>query len=141
MKRIIKKYPNRRLYDTKENTYITLDDVKELVINHADIQVIDAKTKKDLTQATLLQIITENESGATPIFTTPMLQNFIRLYHEKSQTMLSRYLEDALNLFEKQKSFFKQQWQLYQEHTMQRPSWWLNEQPSAAPKKPRKTNK
>lgn len=113
--RIIKKYPNRRLYDTKLNTYITLDDVKKLVLEHEDFQIIDTRTKKDLTQNTLLQIISEQEATSTPIFTTSVLQDFIRFYHEKSQTILSQYLEQALDLFIHQKEFFQNQWVSYQQ--------------------------
>src|SRR5580692_10802351 len=86
--RIIKKYPNRRLYDTTVGEYITLEEIKKLVFDHVDFRVIDARTKKDLTQSTLLQIITEQETSSSPIFTTDMLQDFIRLYQEKSQNIL-----------------------------------------------------
>jgi polyhydroxyalkanoate synthesis repressor PhaR len=112
--RIIKKYPNRRLYDTEINAYITLDDIKKLVIEHVIFQVIDARTNKDLTQSTLLQIITEQEASSTPLFTTTVLQDFIRFYHEKSQNTFSQYLEQALALFIHQKEFFQNQWLAYQ---------------------------
>ncbi len=105
--RIIKKYPNRRLYDSKVGAYITLDDVKELVFKQTEFQVIDARTKKDLTQSTLLQIIIEQEATTTPLFTTSILQDFIRFYHEKSQHTFSQYLEQVLSLFIHQKNFFK----------------------------------
>lgn len=124
MKRIIKKYPNRRLYDTKKKVYITLDDVKTLVIEHEDIQVIDANTKKDLTQMTLLQIITENETSTTPMFTIPMLQHFIRLYHEKSQHLMSQYLEEVMGLFANQKELMSKQWQSYQQEALEKMPWW-----------------
>lgn len=112
--RVIKKYPNRRLYDTDLGTYITLDDIKKLVFDRVNFKVIDARTKKDITQNTLMQIITEQEASSTPIFTTSILQDFIRFYHEKSQSVLSEYLEQALNLFFHQKEFFKNQWQPFQ---------------------------
>jgi len=112
--RIIKKYPNRRLYDTEINAYITLDDVKKLVVEHAEFRVFDARTKKDLTQNTLLQIITEQEASTTPLFTTAILQDFIRFYHEKSPHTFSQYLEQALKLFIDQKKFFQNQWLAYQ---------------------------
>ena len=112
--RIIKKYPNRRLYDTSLGTYITLDDVKKLVFDHVDFQVIDARTKKDLTQSTLLQIITEQETTSTPIFTTAILQDFIRFYHEKSQNIFSQYLEQAMHSFMQQRKFLQHQWSTYQ---------------------------
>lgn len=110
MTRIIKKYPNRRLYDTAVGTYITLEEIKELVIKREDFKVIDAKTEKDITQSMLLQIISEQEASAEPIFTTAMLQDLIRAYHEKSQNIFSEYLEQTMNLFQKQKEFFEKQW-------------------------------
>jgi len=112
--RVIKKYPNRRLYDTAQGTYITLEDVKKLVFDHAEFQVIDAHTKKDITQNTLLQIIIEQEATNAPLFTTAVLQDFIRFYHEKSQTIFSQYLEQSMRFFIQQKEFFKNQWQSYQ---------------------------
>lgn len=112
--RIIKKYPNRRLYDAAVGSYITLEDIKKLVIEHVAFKVVDAKTNKDLTQATLLQIIADQESNSTPMFTTPFLQDFIRLYHEKSQNIVSQYLEDMMKTYTQQKDFFEKQWQTYQ---------------------------
>ena len=112
--RVIKKYPNRRLYDTELCAYITLEDVKKLVFDRIDFQVIDAQSKKDITQNTLLQIIMEQETTNTPIFTTAVLQDFIRFYHEKSQNIFSQYLEQTMHLFVQQKDFFKNQWRSYQ---------------------------
>lgn len=112
--RIIKKYPNRRLYDTTTNAYITLADIKQLVFDRVDFQVVDARTNKDLTQSTLLQIITEQEANATPLFTTAVLQDFIRFYHEKSQDAFSQYLEKAMQVFAGQKDFMKTQWETYE---------------------------
>lgn len=112
--RIIKKYTNRRLYDTELAAYITLEDIKKLVLDHVEFKVIDANTNTDLTHATLLQIITEHEMKSTPLFSTHMLQDFIRVYNEKSHSMLSCYLEEALSMFTQQKDFFKKQWSEYQ---------------------------
>ena len=112
--RIVKKYPNRRLYDTTTGAYITLDDIKELVINRVTFKVIDAKSGKDITQSTLLQIITEQEMGATPIFTADMLQDFIRFYHENSQDVFSKYLEQMMRMFIQQRDLLTNQWQSYQ---------------------------
>ena len=112
--RIVKKYPNRRLYDTTTGAYITLDDIKELVINRVPFKVIDAKSGKDITQSTLLQIITEQEMGATPIFTADMLQDFIRFYHENSQDVFSKYLEQMMRMFIQQRDLLTNQWQSYQ---------------------------
>src|SRR6202008_2669550 len=66
--RLIKKYPNRRLYDTKTSVYITLADVKKLVVEGAEFQVVDAKTGEDLTRSILLQIILEEEAAGAPMF-------------------------------------------------------------------------
>ena len=72
--RVIKKYPNRRLYDTEISSYITLGDVRELILEHVLFQVIDAKSKKDITRSILLQIILEQEEDGEPIFSTPVLE-------------------------------------------------------------------
>lgn len=112
--RIIKKYPNRRLYDTELGLYITLDDIKQLVFDRIEFTVIDARSKKDITQTTLLQIITEQETTSTPIFTTALLQDFIRSYQEKSQNAFTQYLEQTMDLFLRQKSFLQNQWMAYQ---------------------------
>ena len=78
--RTIKKYPNRRLYDTQTSTYVTLSDVKQLVLNQEEFNVVDAKTNEDLTRSILLQIILEEEAAGMPLFTTPMLSQMIRFY-------------------------------------------------------------
>ena len=78
--RIIKKYPNRRLYDTETSTYITLAEVKDLVLGYKDFQVQDAKSGEDLTRSILLQIILEEESGGMPMFSSDLLSQMIRSY-------------------------------------------------------------
>ena len=104
--RIIKKYPNRRLYDTETSTYITLAEVKDLVLGYKDFQVQDAKTGDDLTRAILLQIILEEESGGVPMFSTDMLANIIRYYGHAMQGMMGSYLERSISTFhEAQKRF------------------------------------
>jgi polyhydroxyalkanoate synthesis repressor PhaR len=97
--RLIKKYPNRRLYDTQTSTYITLADVKQLVLGHEDFQVVDAKSQEDLTRAILLQIILEEESGGMPMFTSPMLSHMIRFYGNAMQGMMGVYLEKNIQAF------------------------------------------
>ncbi len=97
--RLIKKYPNRRLYDTQTSTYITLADVKQLVLEHEDFQVIDAKSSDDLTRQILLQIILEEEAGGLPMFTAPMLSHIIRLYGNAMQGMMGSYLEKNIQAF------------------------------------------
>jgi ribosomal protein S12 methylthiotransferase len=104
--RIIKKYPNRRLYDTETSTYITLAEVKDLVLQYKVFQVQDAKTGDDLTRAILLQIILEEESGGVPMFTTDMLANIIRYYGHAMQGLMGSYLERSIHAFhEAQKRF------------------------------------
>ncbi len=97
--RLIKKYPNRRLYDTQTSTYITLADVKQLVLQHEAFQVLDAKTQDDLTRSILLQIILEEEAGGVPMFTPPMLAHMIRLYGNAMQGMMGMYLEKNIQAF------------------------------------------
>jgi polyhydroxyalkanoate synthesis repressor PhaR len=97
--RLIKKYPNRRLYDTRSSGYITLSDVKELVLGHEDFQVVDAKTGEDLTRSILLQIILEEESGGMPMFTSDLLSHVIRFYGHAMQGMMGKYLESNIKAF------------------------------------------
>ena len=112
--RIIKKYPNRRLYDTETSTYITLAEVKELVLGYKVFQVQDAKTGEDLTRSILLQIILEEESGGVPMFSTDMLANIIRYYGHAMQGLMGSYLERSIFAFhEAQKRFQEQASNLY----------------------------
>ncbi|MDR2207407.1 MAG: polyhydroxyalkanoate synthesis repressor PhaR [Azoarcus sp.] len=97
--RLIKKYPNRRLYDTRTSAYITLSDVKDLVLGHEDFQVLDAKTGEDLTRSILLQIILEEESGGMPMFTSDLLSHMIRFYGHAMQGMMGKYLENNIKAF------------------------------------------
>jgi len=101
--RIIKKYPNRRLYDTARRTYITLADIKKYVLDQIEFRVIDAQTEADLTKATLFQVITEHETSANTFFTTELLQQMIRLYHANMQNIFGQYFEQALSQFTQQK--------------------------------------
>ena len=112
--RIIKKYPNRRLYDTETSTYITLAEVKDLVLGYKEFQVQDAKTGEDLTRAILLQIILEEESGGVPMFSTDMLANIIRYYGHAMQGLMGSYLERSIFAFhEAQKRFQEQAKSIY----------------------------
>lgn len=104
--RIIKKYPNRRLYDTEDSKYITLDDVKKLVLNGVDFIVKDVKTEEDLTRNILLQIISEQEHDGEPFFSTELLTQIIRSYGDSLQSMAGDYIEKSMQLFvEQQKQF------------------------------------
>lgn len=97
--RIIKKYPNRRLYDTETSSYITLADVKKLVLDNVEFKVEDAKTKDDLTRSILLQIILEEESAGDPMFSSDSLSQIIRLYGNAMQGMMGGYLEKNIQTF------------------------------------------
>ncbi|HEX5684720.1 MAG TPA: polyhydroxyalkanoate synthesis repressor PhaR [Ideonella sp.] len=97
--RVLKKYPNRRLYDTSASTYITLADVKQMVLEGIDFEVRDAKTGDELTRSILLQIILEEETGGVPMFTSRMLAQIIRFYGHAMQGMMGSYLEKNLQTF------------------------------------------
>ena len=93
VQRVIKKYPNRRLYDTETSTYITLAEVKQLVMDKAPFVVRDAKSGDDLTRSILLQIILEEEAGGAPMFTEQVLATIIRFYGQAMQSYMGPYLE------------------------------------------------
>jgi polyhydroxyalkanoate synthesis repressor PhaR len=107
--RIIKKYPNRRLYDTRISRYITVADVRDLVMQGIEFKVVDANSNEDITRPTLLQIILEQESGGQPLFTADILSKMIRFYGDSVQGVLSTYLEKSLELFVEQHSQFQRQ--------------------------------
>lgn len=91
--RVIKKYPNRRLYDTDTSSYITLTEVKQLVMDNESFVVLDAKTSEDLTRSILMQIILEEEANGAPMFTPAMLSSIIRFYGQAMQGFMGSYLE------------------------------------------------
>ena len=97
--RIIKKYPNRRLYDTDTSSYITLTEVKQLVMDSTNFVVRDAKTGEDLTRSIMLQIILEEETGGAPMFTEAVLGNIIRFYGNAMQSFMGTYLEKNVQSF------------------------------------------
>ena len=112
--RLIKKYPNRRLYDTKTSSYITLADVKQMVLKNEDFQVLDAKTNEDLSRQILLQIILEEESGGMPMFSSDLLSQMIRSYGSAMQGFMGSYLEKNLEGFQQmQKALQEQSQKLY----------------------------
>lgn len=98
--RLIKKYPNRRLYDTKTSSYITLADVKQMVLRQEEFQVVDAKTGEDLTRQILLQIILEEEQAGKPLFSSDLLSQLIRFYGNAMQGFLGTYLERNIRAFQ-----------------------------------------
>ena len=97
--RVIKKYPNRRLYDTETSTYITLSEVKQFVMASQPLVVRDAKTGEDITRSILLQIILEEEAGGAPMFTEAVLANLIRFYGHTMQGFMGSYLEKNVQVF------------------------------------------
>ncbi|HEX7370400.1 MAG TPA: polyhydroxyalkanoate synthesis repressor PhaR [Rhodanobacteraceae bacterium] len=107
--RVIKKYPNRRLYDTRVSSYITLEEVRQLVLSGEDFVVHDAKTGEDLTRAVLLQIIAEHEQHGQPIFSTALLSQIIRFYGDAMQGFVGGYLENSLKVFLEQQHKFRDQ--------------------------------
>ena len=112
--RLIKKYPNRRLYDTKTSSYITLADVKQMVVKNEDFQVVDAKTNEDLSRQILLQIILDEESGGMPMFSSDLLSQMIRSYGSAMQGFMGSYLEKNLEGFQQmQKALQEQSQKLY----------------------------
>ena len=107
MTRIIKKYPNRRLYDTETSTYITLAEIKQFVLEYQDFQVQDARSGEDLTRSILLQIILEEESGGVPMFSGDMLANVIRYYGHSMQGLMGNYLERSIHAFHEAQQKFQ----------------------------------
>lgn len=105
--RIIKKYPNRRLYDTEISKYITLEDVKNLVLEGVKFCVKDVKTEEDLTRSILLQIISEQEHNGEPLLSTESLTQLIRFYGNAYQSVFSDYLEKSLQVFTNQQKEFQ----------------------------------
>ncbi len=110
-KRVIKKYPNRRLYDTSESKYVTLADVRELVLEGVPFCVIDKKTEEDITRSILLQIIIEQEDSGEPIFTTDVLEKFIGYYGNSVQGMASDFLTNAMAIFQSQQEAMQEKMQ------------------------------
>jgi len=106
--RILKKYPNRRLYDTLTSAYITLADVKKMVLEGAAFEVRDAKTGEEITRSILLQIILEEETGGVPMFSSPMLANIIRFYGHAMQGLMGTWLEKNLQALAEMQGRFGQ---------------------------------
>ena len=100
--RIIKKYPNRRLYDTEISSYVTLEDVRQLIVDGENFEVRDARTGVDLTRSVLLQILAEHEDIGQPIFSTQLLTTVIRFYGDSLQGIVGSYLEKSIQVFSEQ---------------------------------------
>ncbi|WP_225307378.1 polyhydroxyalkanoate synthesis repressor PhaR [Nitrincola iocasae] len=110
--RILRKYTNRRLYDTSRSCYVTLEDVKELVLNSEPFQVLDSKSGQDLTRNILMQIISEQEAeGHGTLLTNQVLQQLIRFYGDSMQGMMSQYLEQSIGAFLEHQDLIRDQMQ------------------------------
>jgi polyhydroxyalkanoate synthesis repressor PhaR len=107
--RIIKKYPNRRLYDTEISSYITLEEVRQLVLDSETFEVRDAKSGEDLTRSVLLQIISEHEEKGQPMLSPQLLSQIIRFYGDSLQGFMGPYLERSLQVFLDQQQQFRTQ--------------------------------
>ena len=107
--RVIKKYPNRRLYDTEISSYITIEDVRQLIVDGETFEVRDAKSGEDLTRQVLLQIITEHEQDGQPMLSTQLLSQLIRFYGDSLQGFMGNYLERSMQVFLEQQQQFRQQ--------------------------------
>jgi len=105
--RVIKKYPNRRLYDTEESRYITLADIRKLVLDRIEFVVIDKKSQNDITRSILLQVISEQEHAAEPLMSRDFLSQVIRSYGGATKGMIGSYLEQSLKLFSAQQREFR----------------------------------
>ena len=107
--RVIKKYPNRRLYDTEISSYITIEDVRQLIVDGEEFEVRDARSGEDLTRQVLLQIIAEHEEHGQPILSTQLLSQIIRFYGDSLQGFMGTYLERSMQVFLDQQQQFRQQ--------------------------------
>ena len=105
--RIIKKYPNRRLYDTETSTYITVSDVRDMVLNGIEFEIVTANSNEDITRSVLLQIIMEQESDGEHMFTSDMLSKFIRFYKDDTREIFSNYMDKSLSVLLEQQHDLK----------------------------------
>ncbi|WP_036211779.1 polyhydroxyalkanoate synthesis repressor PhaR [Novilysobacter arseniciresistens] len=107
--RVIKKYPNRRLYDTEISSYITIEDVRQLIVDGEEFEVRDARSGEDLTRQVLLQIIAEHEQDGEPVLSTQLLSQIIRFYGDSLQGFMGTYLERSMQVFLDQQQQFRKQ--------------------------------
>ena len=107
--RVIKKYPNRRLYDTEISSYITIEDVRQLIVDGEEFEVRDARSGDDLTRQVLLQIIAEHEQDGEPLLSTQLLSHIIRFYGDSMQGFMGTYLEKSMQVFLDQQQQFRSQ--------------------------------
>ncbi|MDW5378742.1 polyhydroxyalkanoate synthesis repressor PhaR [Halomonas sp. HP20-15] len=117
--RVIRKYANRRLYDTQQSRYVTLEDLRRLILDDEPFRVEDAKSGEDLTRTILLSIIIEQEQADSDaeVFSNDLLTQMIRIYAMSQPLPLARYLEQGTQLMLEQQKHFKDQWQQAMRHT------------------------
>jgi len=111
MQRTIKKYANRRLYDSHESRYITLEELKTLIVDGHSVHIVDAKSKKDISREVLLQLVAEQESNGTPILDQTILTSMIQFYGHPTQKLASQYLQLALDQLQSQRQQLSEQMQ------------------------------
>ena len=104
--RVIKKYPNRRIYDTHSSKYIKIDDIREMIVEGTPFVVLDSKSGEDVTRSVLLQLIIEQESETNPLFTTENLKTFIRYYGQVPHQPFSEFMDQSLSFFKHQQEQF-----------------------------------
>jgi polyhydroxyalkanoate synthesis repressor PhaR len=100
--RLIKKYANRRLYDSTESRHVTIEDIRKMIVSGAKVKVVDDKSGEDLTRAVLLQVIAEQDQYGTPILSTELLEAIIRFYGNPVQEMLTKYMEQSVGTLVRQ---------------------------------------
>lgn len=110
-KRVIKKYANRRLYDTEESRYVTLKDIKNIIALGIDVSIIDEAKDEDITRALLLQIVSEQELGGTPLLNETVLNQLIRFYGHPMQSMMSGFIDNSIKTFISQQEAMQEQMQ------------------------------
>jgi polyhydroxyalkanoate synthesis repressor PhaR len=107
--RLIKKYANRRLYDASQSRHVTLEDIREFIVEGEKVTVVEDKTGEDITRLILLQVIAEQEQFGKPILSTPLLESIIRFYGNGMQEFMSRYLEKSVETFARQQETLQAQ--------------------------------
>ena len=107
--KLIKKYPNRRLYDTAQSAYLTLEQIRAMVLDGVPFKVVEQKTGDDITRNILMQIIVEQETDGAPMFTVDMLNTFIRAYGTETQQQFTDFVAQSMDVFARQQSIFVSQ--------------------------------
>jgi polyhydroxyalkanoate synthesis repressor PhaR len=106
--RVIKKYPNRRIYDTQYSKYIKVEDIRDMIVEGESFVVLDSKTGKDVTRSVLLQLIIEQESEKNPLFTTENLKTFIRYYGQVPHQSFAEFIDQSMSFFQHQQEQFRE---------------------------------